>query len=108
MIQHIGIIGRGQLGQMLGFAALRLNLQVSYLSLDEAPVVAGLGDIFTADQVDTFLACCDVVTVEREAVPLELLARVEQLGKLRPSLHALEQLRNRDRQKACLDKLEIP
>lgn len=108
MSTHIGIIGCGQLGQMLGLAALRLNLQVSFLSLDEAPVVAGLGEIFAAEDFDTFLARCDVVTVEREAVPLHLLDKAEQLGKLRPSLSALERLRNRTQQKVCLDDLGIP
>lgn len=108
MSQHIGIIGAGQLGQMLGRAAMRLNLSASFLSLDEAPVVNGLGEIFTACQVDAFLRRCDVVTVEREAIPLDILVKAEQLGKLRPSLNSLEKLRNRDRQKTLLDELEIP
>ena len=93
---------------MLGLAALRLNLRVSFLSLEETPVVTGLGDVFTAEHVDAFLAHCDVVTVEREAVPWQILVKADQLGKLRPSLYALEQLRNRDRQKARLDALDIP
>lgn len=105
---HVGIIGCGQLGQMLGRAALRLNLRVSYLSLEEAPVVTGLGDVFSVEQVDDFLAHCDVITVEREAVPQQILVKADQLGKLRPSLYALEQLRNRDRQKTSLDELGIP
>lgn len=108
MIKRLGIIGCGQLGQMLGHAAQRLNLQVSFLSLDEDPVVYGAGDIYQQNQVDQFLDRCDMVTVEREAIPVAILTAVEQAGKLAPSFGALKQLRNRDTQKALLDQLGIP
>lgn len=108
MIKRLGIIGCGQLGQMLGYAAQRLNIDVSFLSLDEAPVVYGAGRVFPESEVDEFLSACDVVTVEREAIPQAILARVEQAGKLLPGLAALEQLRNRDTQKMLLDQLNIP
>lgn len=108
MTRRLGIIGCGQLGQMLGHAAQRLNLQVSFLSLDENPVVYGAGDVFAEDQVEQFLDQCDAVTVEREAIPEAILIAVEQAGKLAPSLDALKRLRNRDTQKALLDQLGIP
>lgn len=108
MRKRIGIIGCGQLGQMLGHAAQRLNLQVSFLSLDENPVVYGAGDVFAQDKVDEFLNGCDMVTVEREAIPEPILLAVQQAGKLVPSFAALKRLRNRDTQKALLDQLNIP
>ena len=55
MKQRLGIIGCGQLSQMLAEAANRQGVQVVFLCLDETPVVAGLGPIYQRDQLDVFL-----------------------------------------------------
>ena len=54
---RLGVIGCGQLSQMLGEAANRLGYSVAYLCVDETPVVEGLGSIYFPDQLDAFLAC---------------------------------------------------
>lgn len=108
MNKRLGIIGCGQLGQMLGHAAQRLGLEVNFLSLDETPVVYGAGRLFLEHQLEEFLNHCDVVTVEREALPEETLVRVEQAGKLAYPLNAFKKLSHRDSQKALLDQHAIP
>ena len=104
---RLGIIGCGQLSQMLGEAANRLGYRVSYLCVDETPVVEGLGSIYFPDQLDVFLAECHAITVERESLPDEMLRRAAEIG-LTPNYEALVVLRERDTQKALLDQLNIP
>ena len=104
---RLGIIGCGQLSQMLGEAANRLGFSVSYLCVDETPVVAGLGLIYYPEQLDEFLAACDAITVERESLPDDMLRKAANVG-LAPNYDALVTLRKRDTQKAMLDELNIP
>ena len=105
--QCLGIMGCGQLSQMLGEAANRLGYRVVYLCLDETPVVTGLGSIYGVDQFDAFLDASDVITVERESLPDDLLRHASHVG-LAPNYDALVVLRERDTQKALLDQLDIP
>jgi len=104
---RLGIIGCGQLSQMLGEAANRLGFSVSYLCVNETPVVAGLGPIYYPEQLDEFLAACDAITVERESLPDDMLRQAANIG-LAPNYDALVTLRERDTQKAMLDELNIP
>ena len=104
---RLGIIGCGQLSQMLGEAANRLGFSLSYLCVDETPVVAGLGPIYYPEQLDEFLAACDAITVERESLPDDMLRKAANVG-LAPNYDALVTLRERDTQKAMLDELNIP
>ena len=104
---RLGVIGCGQLSQMLGEAANRLGYSVAYLCVDETPVVEGLGSIYFPDQLDAFLAECHAITVERESLPDEMLRRAAEIG-LAPNYEALVVLRERDTQKALLDQLNIP
>lgn len=107
MSKRLGIIGCGQLSQMLGEAANRLGYSVAYMCVDETPVVVGLGPIFYPDQLSEFLDQCDAITVERESLPDDMLRRAAEVG-LSPAYEALVVLRERDTQKAMLDKLDIP
>ena len=107
MSKRLGIIGCGQLSQMLGEAANRLGFTVAYMCVDETPVVKGLGPIYYPDQLDEFLNQCDAITVERESLPDDMLRRAAEVG-LSPNYEALVVLRERDTQKAMLDQLDIP
>mgnify|MGYP000955409680 CR=1 FL=1 len=51
---RLGVIGCGQLSQMLGEAANRLGYSVTYLCVDETPVVEGLGSVYFPNELDTF------------------------------------------------------
>lgn len=108
MKTRLGIVGCGQLSQMLGEAARRQGFSVSFLCLDEVPIVNGLGPIFQQEELDEFLRHCDAVTVERENLPDALLERCDAQVGLAPNINALMTLRERDTQKAMLDQLAIP
>ena len=107
MNQRLGIIGCGQLSQMLGQAARRLGVTVTFLCVGETPIVQGLGEIYTEDELDQFLDTCDAITVERENLPDGILRGADKVG-LAPGYGALTTLRERNTQKATLNKLGIP
>lgn len=108
MNKRLGIIGCGQLSQMLGEAANRQDVRVSFLCLDETPVVQGLGTIYPKSELDAFLKACDAITVERESIDDAILQRARDEVGLAPGYSALVVLRERDTQKAMLDTLNIP
>lgn len=103
----VGIIGCGQLAQMMAEAARRLGIDTAFLCSNETPVVEGLGAIYSEAEVDAFVAACDAITVERENVPHDILKKATEVG-LYPGFEALETLRHRHTQKALLDRLDIP
>ena len=107
MTACVGIIGCGQLAQMMAEAARRLGIDTVFLCSNETPVVEGLGTIYNESQVDAFVAASDAITVERENVPHDILRQAAAVG-LYPGYDALETLRHRHSQKALLDRLEIP
>lgn len=104
----LGIIGCGQLSQMLAEAARRQGADVVFLCVDETPVVDGLGTVYQPDQLDEFLAVCSAITVERESIPDPILRRAAAEVGLFPCYEALVVLRQRHTQKAMLDSLLIP
>ncbi len=108
MSQRLGIIGCGQLGLMLGRAAIKLGVTVSFLKVNEIPVVEGIGRVFDETELQDFLANVDFVTIEREAIPEEILKEVSEKTVLAPSFDALICLRQRHTQKALFDSLGIP
>ena len=82
---RIGIIGAGQLGQMLGFAARKLNVQCRFVDPSDYPPAAIYGDVIQrpfddADALAELAAGCDVITYEFENVPVEALLLVSQHG----------------------------
>ena len=56
MKQRLGIMGCGQLSQMMAEAARRRGATVSFLCLDETPVVHGLGRVYQEPEFNEFLA----------------------------------------------------
>jgi 5-(carboxyamino)imidazole ribonucleotide synthase len=70
---HIGIIGAGQLGQMLGYAAQELGHSCFFLDPSENPPAAKAGPVIQApfdDRVALAVLAdkCDVLTYEFENV----------------------------------------
>ena len=68
---RVGIIGAGQLGQMLGFAAQRLGIACRFLDPAENPPAADAGDVIRRpfddpDSLAELAADCDVITYEFE------------------------------------------
>ncbi len=110
---RIGIIGAGQLGQMLGFAARSLNVECRYLDPSVDPPAATCGKVIQAPFDDpvalTALAeTCDVITYEFENVPVTALRHIEGVTPIYPPAGALQHAQDRLAEKTLFDELDIP
>ena len=116
---RLGVYGAGQLGLYLCQAARRLGVETVLLAerSDEPATFAAdqviLQDTDHPERVDEFLAACDVVTFEREDVPVDILAKIaaaEAEGQLRcnPSAQTLAMFQDKGSQKDWMDRNNIP
>ena len=110
---RIGIIGAGQLGQMLGFAARAQGYTCCFLDPGEDPPAARIGPVIQArfdDRVALSVLAekCDVVTYEFENVPVDALEEVADLVPIYPPLDALRQAQDRLLEKRLFAALQIP
>jgi 5-(carboxyamino)imidazole ribonucleotide synthase len=110
---RIGIIGAGQLGQMLGFAARDLGVTCRFIDPADAPPAAACGDViqrpFDDDEALADLAAtCDVITYEFENVPVEALQKIEGAVPIYPPPDALRYSQDRLDEKRLFDRLAIP
>jgi len=110
---RVGIIGAGQLGQMLGFAAQRLGITCRFLDPAERPPAADAGDVIRrpfddADALAELAADCDVVTYEFENVPVEALLAIAGRVPVFPPPDALRSAQDRLAEKRLFDELQIP
>lgn len=111
----LGILGGGALARMTTQAAQKLGVNVAILDLDENSPAAQVtaygvgGDWNDLELVTEFAQACDVVTVETEAVPVEVLAHLEAAGKVvRPSSKTLALTRDRYVLKQALHAAGLP
>ncbi len=110
---RIGIIGAGQLGQMLGYAARDLGHSCFFLDPSERPPAAKAGPVIQArfdDRVAlTVLADkCDVLTYEFENVPVEALNDIADLKPIFPPPDSLRRAQDRLAEKRLFESLNIP
>jgi 5-(carboxyamino)imidazole ribonucleotide synthase len=108
----IGVLGGGQLGQMLALAGHRLG--ESFYFLDPAPdapagklgrhIVAEYDDRAALDE----LAAADLVTFEFENVPADSARYLAQRTTVYPPPTALEISQNRLEEKRWFEKLGVP
>ncbi|MFN4252616.1 5-(carboxyamino)imidazole ribonucleotide synthase [Deinococcus sp.] len=102
----LGILGGGQLAQMLALAAIPLGVRVTVLEPDpQAParlcarhLCAPYTDPAGLDE----LAACDAVTLEFENIPVEALAALEGRVPVRPAGSLLARSKHRAREKQAL------
>ena len=109
----IGIIGAGQLGQMLGQAAARLGLECLFLDPSDHPPASNVGvvvkDGYDSDAALIRLAdASDVITYEFENVPVRSALTVEKIRPVFPPPTALECAQDRLVEKTLFTSLEIP
>ena len=109
---RIGIIGAGQLGQMLGFAARGLGMHCTFVDPSPNPPAAACGHVIQApfddhDALSTLAADCDIVTYEFENVPVEALERISKQVPVYPPPDALRQAQDRLAEKQLFDSLGI-
>ena len=102
----LGILGGGQLAQMLALAAVPLGVQVTVLESDPlAPArvcARHLQAAYTDQAALNELAKCDAVTLEFENVPVEALAYLRGRVPVRPAASLLALSKHRAREKTAL------
>jgi len=110
---RVGIIGAGQLGQMLGFAARGLGITCRFLDPADAPPAADAGEVIQrpfddAEALAELAASCDVITYEFENVPVEALLGITGRVPVFPPPEALRSAQDRLTEKRLFDELQIP
>jgi len=110
---RIGIIGAGQLGQMLGFAARDLDIEVRFVDPSDNPPAAECGKVIQSafDDPVALVALadtCDVITYEFENVPVTALQHIEGIAPVYPPAAALRHSQDRLDEKKLFDELDIP
>ena len=93
---RIGVIGTGQLGQMLEQAAMDLDLGCRLIEADDLDALTDLAND------------CDVVTYEFENVPVEALLAIADRVPVYPPPEALRIAQDRLTEKQLFEELEIP
>jgi 5-(carboxyamino)imidazole ribonucleotide synthase len=112
-MRKIGVIGAGQLGQMLGFAGRQLELECIFLDPSGDSPAAACGSVLQYafdDQAGLrqLAAQCDVVTYEFENIPVAAVAALAESVSVYPSPPALEHAQDRLVEKQLFGKLGIP
>lgn len=110
---RIGIIGAGQLGQMLGLAARELGMDCQFVDPSPNPPAAACGPVIQAayddhDALSTLAHNCDVVTYEFENVSLAALGHISDKVPVYPPPDALRHAQDRLAEKQLFDSLGIP
>ena len=110
---RIGVIGAGQLGQMLGSAARELGAECIYIDPSPAPPAAAVGTVRRAAfddpaALEALAEACDVVTYEFENVPVEALLTISGRVPVYPPPDSLRRAQDRLAEKQLFDRLEIP
>ncbi|HEU4726973.1 MAG TPA: 5-(carboxyamino)imidazole ribonucleotide synthase [Kofleriaceae bacterium] len=110
----IGVLGGGQLGRMLAVVARQMGYRI--IVLDPSPrcptaqvsdgvVVGALDDLDAARHLAEQV---DVITLDTEHVPSEILAELETIVPVRPNARVLRTIQDRLVQKQFLDRIGLP
>ncbi len=110
---RIGIIGAGQLGQMLGFAARDLGDSCTFIDPGASPPAAEVGEILQAAFDDPqalakLAASSDVISYEFENVPVDALLGIADEVPVYPPTAALRHAQDRLAEKRLFEQLDIP
>ena len=107
----IGILGGGQLGQMLSMAAARLGFKTHIFEPSENPPASNVSSKFTRaeyndyDALKQFASSVDVVTYEFENIPTAALDIIETQSEIFPNREALKISQDRLIEKGFINKL---
>ncbi|HVK74237.1 MAG TPA: 5-(carboxyamino)imidazole ribonucleotide synthase [Kofleriaceae bacterium] len=110
----IGVLGGGQLGRMMALAARRMGYRICVLDRDARCPTGQLADevvVGTLDDLDAARAVAErsqVVTLDTEHVPAEVLTEITKVTPVRPGPEVLATIQDRAVQKRFLDKLGEP
>ncbi len=109
----VGIIGAGQLGQMLGFAAKSLGIECVFLDPSSSPPAAAVGHVMQRAfddlaALNELATVADVITYEFENVPVDAVRGLPQGVAVYPPPQALEAAQDRWVEKQLFRTLGIP
>ena len=112
-MKKVGIIGAGQLGQMLGFAGLRMGLKFVFLDPSDNPPAAVVGPVlkypFDSEEGLARLAAeTDIITYEFENVPVTAIEGIASKTLIFPPAQALKHAQDRMAEKSLFESLNIP
>ena len=110
----IGILGGGQLGRMMAIEARQMGYRI--IVLDPSPrcptaqvsdgvVVGALDDLEAAKHL---AAQVDVITLDTEHVPADVLETLDAIAPVRPGAKVFRTIQDRLVQKQFLDRLGLP
>lgn len=109
----IGILGAGQLGQMLALAGRRLGCEFRFLSPDATSVVGKFAELIVADYenqaaLSHFVEGIDVATYEFESIPAASVRFVAEAVPTYPPPIAIETAQDRQYEKESFERMRIP
>jgi 5-(carboxyamino)imidazole ribonucleotide synthase len=109
----VGVMGAGQLGQMLALAGPRLGCEFRFLSPDEHAPASRMAEMIVApydnaEALDHFAEGLDVATYEFESIPADSVRAVAAKVPMHPATAALETAQDRAAEKRCFERLRIP
>ena len=110
---RIGIIGAGQLGQMLGYAARNLGVECRFVDPSDSPPAADCGKVIQKpfddpEALAALAASCDVITYEFENVPVTALLKIGDATPVFPPADALRHAQDRLDEKRLFEQIGIP
>ena len=113
--KRIGIIGGGQLGQMMALEAKKMGFYLIILdptpdcpahSIVDEHIIAGFDD---RDAIRKLAENCDLMTYEFEHIDTQILLQLENEGyKIYPTAKSLKVIQNKLTQKQTLAKHSLP
>lgn len=110
----VGVLGGGQLGRMMAVTARQMGYRIVVLDpsprcptaqVSDGVVVGALDDLEAARHLAQQV---DVITLDTEHVPADVLAELHTIAPVRPSANVLRTIQDRLVQKQFLDKLGVP
>jgi 5-(carboxyamino)imidazole ribonucleotide synthase len=109
----VGVMGAGQLGQMLAFAGRNLGFEFRFISPDANAPAGRHAELVVSDYANEaalahFADGLDVATYEFESIPAEAVKFVAGRVPVYPPLIALETAQDRSKEKSCFERLKIP
>ncbi len=110
----IGVLGGGQLGRMMAVTARQMGYRIVVLDpsarcptaqVSDGVVVGALDDLEAARHLAKQV---DVITLDTEHVPAEILDQLETIAPVRPGANVLRTIQDRLVQKMFLDRIGMP
>lgn len=109
LVKKIGILGGGQLAQMLALAGYNLNMRFAIYNF-AGEATAAIGDIFDAQagaSLKDFINSVDLVTYEFENLPIEAVEQISATLDLYPNAKSLHRSQHRGREKTLFTHLGL-